>query len=451
MHEVRAEMLASSVENDFSPGGLAHTAYSEDGRRTERPLHILLFSPTLSRMTGADRDWVTLANALGPRKIRLTWAGTEGCEYLRPYLDPAVITRLVDLRLPWFTYLIQDNAYQPRSAWLWMKICADHLRRLPIPFRRLQCAVRNDPIDVVVSNTAAVMIGALFARLYRLPHVWCVKECLDPEIAACQRLARWISCMSQAVVVPSQAVANTFPLGAHVFPDGCDLAVILHEAGKVSRTETLHRLGLPVELPMVAQVGGIVRWKGQHVTAEAFVRMAQTGGRPNFSLLFLGEGDPTYREHLEKILADAPPEWLGVVRFVHFDPADFSYLAAADIVVHPSVLPDPFPNAVREAMILGKPVIGSRNGGIPEMIVDDQTGVLVRPGDPDDLAAALNRLVSFPEQRRRLGTQAQLFATSYFDVQTRKHAFSSLFRQMVNGGWAQGKATITSPTERWSA
>lgn len=79
--------------------------------------------------------------------------------------------------------------------------------------------------------------------------------------------------------------------------------------------------------------------------AEAFLRLAESGGEPLFSLLFLGRGNAEYRESLDRSLAKAPREWREAVRFVHFDHNDFSYLGAADIVVHPSVLPDPFPNA----------------------------------------------------------------------------------------------------------
>ncbi|HXU38120.1 MAG TPA: hypothetical protein VN937_17305, partial [Blastocatellia bacterium] len=64
---------------------------------SSRRLHILLMSPTVQEMKGSDRDWVTLANALGSDQFRISWAGASGCEYLRPYLDPGVVTRLIDV------------------------------------------------------------------------------------------------------------------------------------------------------------------------------------------------------------------------------------------------------------------------------------------------------------------------------------------------------------------
>ncbi len=222
-----------------------------------------------------------------------------------------------------------------------------------------------------------------------------------------------------------------FPVACHVLADGSDVESIKAGASRSSRAELLSRLGLRTDFPVVAQVGGVVFWKGQQVTAEAFIRLAKSDSTPRFSLLFLGGGSSAHREKIERMLADAPREWQDAVRFVRFDPDDFSYLAAADIVVHPSVLPDPFPNAVREAMILGKPVIASRDGGIPEMITDGETGILFQPGNADEMAAALSRLVVSSRERVRLGEAARDFASYHFDIQVRKQAFMELFRSLV--------------------
>ncbi len=397
-----------------------------------RPLHLLLMSPTLSIMGGADRDWVTLANALGPERIRISWAGKQGCEGLAPYLDAGIATRILDVGLPWFTYLIQDNAYEKRSTWLWTKILGDHSVRLIGPLRRLRRALRNDPVDVVVSNTAAVTLGALFAKLHRKPHVWCIKECLDPSIPACRSFARWVARMSSAVIVPSQAAAKPFTGPVNVFPDGSNVQAIHIGAKRSSRAEVLQRLNLPRERPVVVQVGGVVHWKGQDITARAFVDIAAQGKNQPFSLLFLGCVSAPFRERVESILAGAPREWRELVRFESFNPDDFSYLSASDIVVHPSVLPDPFPNAVREAMILGKPVIASGDGGIPEMIRDGETGILVEPGNSVELAAAITSLLNSREQRELLGEAAKQFGTRQFDIHVRKEAFFTLFRNLVD-------------------
>lgn len=402
-----------------------------DSHNEGKPLRILLLGSTRAHLTGADRDWLNLVNSFDPDEIRILWCGGKGCQSLRPYLDTRVVPEILEVDLSLFTYLLQENAYIKRSRWLWMKILADHLLRLRKPIFNLHRSLRNEPIDIVVSNTAAVTIGAILAKHYRKPHVWCVKECLDTDNPASRKFAAFITRMSSAVVVPSQAVASSFTSEVHILPDGSHIDAIQLSASLSSRREVLERLNLPIDKPVVAQVGGVVWWKGQHVTAEAFARLAVQQKSPNFSLVFLGGDNSDYRKRVEEIIAQAPTEWQEAVRFACFDPNDFSYLAVSDIVVHPSVLPDPYPNAVREAMILGKPVIGSNDGGIPEMIKDGKTGILFEPGDAAELAEAIKSLIDSPERRRAIGDSAQQFALSHFDINRRKHAFIELFQSLL--------------------
>ena len=379
------------------------------------PLHVLLVSNTMSNMGGADRDWVNLANALGPERVRISWAGKEGTGYLRQFVDPDVVTRLFDVDLPRFTYLLVENVHAKRSRWLWTKILVDHLRRLTLPLLRLRQALRNDHPDIVISNTTEVTIGAVYAHLLGIPHVWCIKEFLDTRVRATRRLTRFIERFSSVVVVPSNAMAKSFSSRAAVVRDGNDVEAILGARAQRSRSEILLGLGLRPDRLVLAQIGAMHGWKGQHITAQAFLNLANSGSTPLFSLLFLGEGNSEYKAEVQGILDRAPKEWRDAVRFARFAADDFSFIGAADIVVHPSILPDPLPNAVREAMILGKAVIASRCGGIPEMIRDGKTGLLVEPDDPVALSGALNQLISSPDTRRRLGQAAQRFAVAHFD------------------------------------
>jgi glycosyltransferase involved in cell wall biosynthesis len=82
--------------------------------------------------------------------------------------------------------------------------------------------------------------------------------------------------------------------------------------------------------------------------------------------------------------------------------------------VTPSVWPDPLPAVVREGMVSGKAMVGTAVGGIVDMIIDGETGLLVPPGDVEALASAMQRLIESPDLRERLGRasreRAQMFA-----------------------------------------
>jgi len=85
-------------------------------------------------------------------------------------------------------------------------------------------------------------------------------------------------------------------------------------------------------------------------------------------------------------------------------------LTASDIVVLPSLLEGGVPYAVQEAQIAGKPVVASRVSGLPEIIQDGETGLLVAPGNARALASSLDRLLTDDSLRRSLGSRARTWA-----------------------------------------
>jgi glycosyltransferase involved in cell wall biosynthesis len=122
------------------------------------------------------------------------------------------------------------------------------------------------------------------------------------------------------------------------------------------------------------------------------------------------------QEHHEAALRRLASD-LGIadrVRFVGFVADPRPLYAGADVVVVPSTRPDPLPNAALEAAAAGCCVVASRHGGLPEIVRDGETGVLVAPGDPGALAAALRRLAADPALGPRLGAAAAVDVAERF-------------------------------------
>ncbi|MBI2156808.1 MAG: glycosyltransferase family 4 protein [Candidatus Rokubacteria bacterium] len=126
---------------------------------------------------------------------------------------------------------------------------------------------------------------------------------------------------------------------------------------------------------------------------------------PDALFVLVGEGDVA--------LPDAP--WLR--RLGALPNADVLALyPAADVVVVPSVVPDALSRVILEAMAAGRPVVGTRVGGTPELIIEGGTGLLVERGDPEGLAQARGRMLSDAALRTRLGEAARRHVAAAFSA-----------------------------------
>ena len=106
----------------------------------------------------------------------------------------------------------------------------------------------------------------------------------------------------------------------------------------------------------------------------------------------------------------------------------------AAVVVVPSEWYENCPMSVLEAMAYGKPVVGSRMGGIPELVVDGVTGLLFEAGNTYSLQAQMNRLMGEPELRRRLGAQARQRVESEFSLSRHNTCLMDIYKSVLGGG-----------------
>ena len=148
--------------------------------------------------------------------------------------------------------------------------------------------------------------------------------------------------------------------------------------------------------PFVLSLGQLDVHKGHRVLVAAWPEVVRA--RPGARLVLVGDGPcRTDLESQARALGVTPS-----VSFAGFRAAAGAFVAACTMLVQPS-LTEGMPNAVMEAMAAGKPVVASGVGGIPELVLDGETGVLVPAGDPRALAAAIVALLDDPGRAARLG------------------------------------------------
>jgi glycosyltransferase involved in cell wall biosynthesis len=104
----------------------------------------------------------------------------------------------------------------------------------------------------------------------------------------------------------------------------------------------------------------------------------------------------------------------------------------ASVIVVPSEWYENCPMSVLEAMAHGKPVVASRIGGIPELVVNGETGILFEPGDADELRSHINHLMCDPSLRARMGAAGRIRAEKQFSIEKHNANLMETYRSLVN-------------------
>jgi glycosyltransferase involved in cell wall biosynthesis len=190
-----------------------------------------------------------------------------------------------------------------------------------------------------------------------------------------------------------------------VIPNGIDTAGTTAAA---SGDRIRRELGLAAERLVVVHVGEVGWRKGQEITLAAAAALRERF--PEAVYLIAGEGGG--RGELEQRAAALGLDD-GTVRFLGFRSDAADILAAGDVVVLPTRR-EGFPNTLLEAMALGRPVLATRADGIPELVIDDETGLLVPVDDVSAFCEHLAELLAAPELRRRLGEAGRRRAIAGF-------------------------------------
>jgi glycosyltransferase involved in cell wall biosynthesis len=190
-------------------------------------------------------------------------------------------------------------------------------------------------------------------------------------------------------------------------------------------------LGLPEHRPIVAMTGQVAEVKGIWDFVAAAEILVNRGREPFFAVLGddLKNGGATRRAMEERVSA------LGMTdrfRFLGFRNDAPRLVQVFDIIAVPSHV-EPLGNATLEAMAAGRPVIGSRVGGIPEMIVDGETGALVPPSDPRALADAIERVVHDTPLRSGMAGAARVRAREVFGIGVHGHRLQHCYDRLLAG------------------
>ncbi|MBA0048179.1 glycosyltransferase family 4 protein [Mycobacteroides sp. LB1] len=287
----------------------------------------------------------------------------------------------------------------------------------------LGATVRERGADVLVAgSTKALIMCAIAAKRARVPLIWHVHDRISAEYFG-TALAFAIRTLGK--MVTDGYIANSRSTEDSLRPRR-QRGVVAYPGLDFQQTaDTEHAPQRPAAESVIAVVGRLTQWKGQDVFLRA---LARTQVRPLRIYLVGGTffGEEAFRTELEDLASELqlPVTFTGHID----DPTDI--LSMADILVHCSVIAEPFGQVVVEGLRAGCAVIATRPGGPAETIESGVHGLLVDAGDIDQLTDALDRLIADRDLRIRLADAGRSRARR-FDIADSAHTVASFLSDVV--------------------
>jgi glycosyltransferase involved in cell wall biosynthesis len=262
--------------------------------------------------------------------------------------------------------------------------------------------------DVIYTNTVIVGAGALAAWLVRRPHIWHLHEsgyCRERLFDLGEYAPRLIDHLSASIIFISHAVEDEYI--SHVRRRKLRViyqSVTLPEIdeGLPDRVENGRRFRCAI-------IGSLQASKGQDEAIAALAELVRRG--VDAELLIVGTGDNRFRNSLVQQVKHLSLEER--VIFHGYAQNPLPLIHATDVILMCSHF-EAFGRVTVEAMLAGKPVIGTSSGGTRELIENGKTGLLYQPGNHNELAYKIQYLYENPKESAKLGTAALIWAEGRF-------------------------------------
>lgn len=302
--------------------------------------------------------------------------------------------------------------------------------------RALRRVVGARKIALVHSNTLAVMSGAAWAMLTRQRHLWHVHEILlspksiskifpwlvrllsDRVMTNSTLTERWLLSEQPALASRSVVVFNGLPEMVRPPQDG----VLAYRASVRAGADAV----------VVTLAGRINRMKGQGLLIEAAAELQRRGKIDGLRFAIVGDAAPGLTALPAQLKTQVQALGLeACFTFLHFIDDIRPVWFGTDIAVVPSTQPESFGMVAIEAMAAGVPVIAAAHGGLLDIVVHEETGLLFLPGNTNALADALERLASDHTLRRCYGAAGAKRQREFFSLASQLDRTAQVYRELL--------------------
>ncbi len=269
---------------------------------------------------------------------------------------------------------------------------------------------RRIGFDIIYTNTLASFLGGCYSIIFNKIHIWHIHEIIQKPKFISKFFAYFTEKTSIKLIFNSNASYN------HMFSENSKISekstvifngVTLLENSRLKAQDKLIYIGL---------IGRIHSWKGQELLLRAFYNL--TKKYDQIRLKFIGsavKGLEFHKTNLEKII-NQELYLNDKVQFIEFTKEIGKIYSELDIVVVPSIEPEPFGMVTIEAMNHMRPVLAAGHGGTLDIIQDNACGVLFEPNNQIDLEDKLSLLILDSELREKIAKNGYQRVKDQFDV-----------------------------------
>jgi glycosyltransferase involved in cell wall biosynthesis len=391
--------------------------------------HTILYVHSSDEMYGADQILLELVKGLDRTYFRPVVVVPTDVKY-QGLLSKA-LNELGIKTIPLKTAILRRKFFTPWGIPI-------YLVRLLFSTLALVKIIHQERVEIVHSNTAAVIPGALASFLTRKKHVWHIHEIIvHPRVL--WRFTSWLlPRLSDQVVAVSEATRQHLCNGN---ARNKDKSIVIYNGIDPVRFEDVERsasLSLRQEWDvepdqiLIGMLGRISHWKGQEYFLDVANLLSQV--QPDTRFALVGGTFPGQEDLAQQIKARIQELNISSKVILSDFRSDIPViLGAYDIFVLPSTLPDPFPTVVLEAMASKKPIVANAHGGSVEMVENKVTGFLVPPDKPEKMAESIEYLVQNPEEREKMGRMGFERLKTLFSRQAFIEKWTNLYQALLTG------------------
>lgn len=400
-------------------------------RRRTHPVMKVLYLDHTARMGGGEIALLNLVTHLDPTACRPTVLLFSEGPLRRELTNAGIDVHVLELD-PSVTNVRKDSLgasslLRIRDLWRTIQFC-----------HRLNRWIAARKFDLIHTNSLkADIIGGIAGRLAGVPVIWHVRDRISEDYLppGAARMFRWL-----ARKIPDRIITNSAATRRTLGKDGGRAASVVYSGTTSDGIQVVHD-GTNMQDDLsdavynaestIAIVGRIAPWKGQHIFLQAAALIVK---RIPFVKFFIVGcplfGEQKYEQELRQLCSSLNLDQHVV--FTGFREDVSAFMAKMDVIVHASITGEPFGQVVIEAMAVGKPVVATNGGGIPEIVVHGKTGLLIPMNDAAAMAAAIASLIQDPALARNMGRLGRQRVQDHFTINHTARGVQDVYDSLLN-------------------